>query len=81
MTQTVFLPSPRVPTFYFIGVTTSQSSIMQVFPKWSDILGLGAEIVGYDAPLHASADIYRQIVTHVKQEPLAMGALVTTHKN
>ena len=30
--------------FLFVGVSTGQSSIMQIFPKWSDILGLNAEI-------------------------------------
>jgi shikimate 5-dehydrogenase len=69
-----------VPTVYFIGVTTTQSSIMNVFPKWSDVLGLGAEIVGYDAPIHAHAQVYRSIVRHIKEDPLSMGALVTTHK-
>ena len=29
------------PTFYFVGVTTSKSSIMKVFPKWAEHLGLG----------------------------------------
>ncbi len=70
----------RVPTLYFVGVTTAQSSIMKVFPKWSDILGLGAEIVGYDAPIHAPDEVYRAIVRHIKEDPLSMGALVTTHK-
>lgn len=31
------------PTFYFIGVTTEQSSIMRVFPKWAELLGLDAQ--------------------------------------
>ncbi|MBP8973185.1 MAG: shikimate dehydrogenase [Anaerolineae bacterium] len=70
----------RVPTMYFIGVTTRQSSIMKVFPRWSDVLGLGAEIDGYDAPLHAPPEHYRAIVEHIKHDPLSMGALVTTHK-
>ncbi len=70
----------RVPTMYFVGVTTRQSSIMKVFPKWSDVLGLGAQIDGYDAPLHAPAEHYRAIVEHIKSDPLSMGALVTTHK-
>ena len=65
---------------YFIGVTTTRSSIMRVFPEWSDILGLGAAIVGYDAPIHAPAETYRFIVRHIKEDPLSMGALVTTHK-
>jgi len=69
-----------VPTMYFIGVTTSQSSIMRVFPRWSEILGLGAQIVGYDAPMHAPAGTYRAIVEHIRDDPLSMGALITTHK-
>jgi shikimate dehydrogenase len=72
---------PRtVPTMYFVGVTTSRSSIMKVFPLWSDILGLGARIEGYDAPIHAPAENYRAIVRHIKSDPLSKGALVTTHK-
>jgi len=72
---------PRtIPALYFIGVSTTQSSIMKVFPKWSDILDLGAELVGYDAPIHAPAETYRSIVRHIKEDPLSMGALVTTHK-
>ena len=78
--QTDVLERRTVPTIYFIGVTTTKSSIMKVFPKWSDILGLGAEIVGYDAPIHAPPEVYRAIVRHIKQDPLSMGALVTTHK-
>ena len=72
---------PRtVPTLYFVGVTTTKSSIMRVFPRWSEVLGLGAEIVGYDAPIHAPAEVYEAIVRHIKEDPLSMGALVTTHK-
>ncbi len=69
-----------VPTLYFIGVTTGKPSIMKVFPRWSEILGLGAAIAGWDAPIHAPAEIYRVIVDHIKQDVLSMGALVTTHK-
>jgi shikimate 5-dehydrogenase len=81
----VTAPSPALqrrtlPTIYFVGVTTKKSSIMKVFPRWSQILGLGAEIAGYDAPLHAPDEIYRTIVRHIKEDPLSMGALVTTHK-
>jgi shikimate dehydrogenase len=70
----------KKPTMYFIGVTTSKSSIMQIFPKWVDILGIDAQLVGYDAPLHAPARVYEEIVQHVKNEALVKGALVTTHK-
>ena len=65
---------------YFIGVTTGSSSILQIFPRWADILGIDAELVGHDLPLDATPDQYREIVQHIKTEPLARGALVTTHK-
>lgn len=74
------LVTRSVPTMYFIGVTTAHSSIMRVFPRWSEILGLGAQIVGYDAPIHAPAETYRAIVEHIKNDPLSLGALITTHK-
>jgi hypothetical protein len=39
----------KKPTMYFIGVTTSKSSIMKVFPYWAESLGLGTcEIKGID---------------------------------
>lgn len=69
------------PTLYFIGVTTTKSSIMKVFPAWADYLGLkGAVIKGIDFPLHAAPDAYRGAVTFIRNDPLSLGALVTTHK-
>ena len=66
---------------YFIGVTTGQSSIMRLFPEWVTILGLGdAELVGVDLPIHADRDRYRRAVNQIKDDPLSLGALVTTHK-
>ncbi|MDR2185321.1 MAG: shikimate dehydrogenase [Treponema sp.] len=70
----------QVPTFYFIGVTTGQSSIMRVFPKWGKALGLNAIISGIDLPLHAPPEQYRETVDFLKHDPLSLGALVTTHK-
>lgn len=67
-------------TMYFIGVTTTKSSIMRVFPAWSDALGLGAVITGIDLPLDADPDRYREVVEFIKADPLSEGALVTTHK-
>ena len=69
------------PTLYFIGVTTTKSSIMKVFPAWAAHLGLkDAVIKGIDFPLHADAVSYRQAVEFIKHDPLSLGALVTTHK-
>lgn len=73
--------SAKQPTIYFIGVTTTQSSIMKVFPKWAQALGLkDACIKGIDLPLHAPAEQYREVVDFIKNDPLSLGALVTTHK-
>lgn len=78
----MFPYSPAIqPTMYFIGVTTTRSSIMKVFPLWAKELGLGdAVIKGVDLPLHASAEAYREVVAFIRQDPLSFGALVTTHK-
>ena len=64
----------------FVGVTTSSSSIMTVFPVWSEILGLDADLVGLDLPLDASTDQYRAAVEEIRADPACAGALVTTHK-
>jgi shikimate 5-dehydrogenase len=66
---------------YFIGVTTRQSSINQVFPRWAEELGLGdCALRGLDFPLHADPQSYRAAVKFIKEDPLSLGALVTTHK-
>ena len=80
MTNALALQTQSQPTMVFIGVTTGKSAMMQVFPRWSNVLGLGAQLVGYDAPLHADTDVYRAIVEHIKHDPHTMGGLVTTHK-
>ena len=75
------LVAAHEPTIYFIGVTTGQSSILSVFPRWAAELKLGpSKIVGIDLPLHASQEAYRRVVSFIKADPLSRGALVTTHK-
>lgn len=73
------MTSPR-PTMYFIGVTTGASSMMKIFPRWMDILGIDAALVGIDLPLNAPAETYRTVVQRIKDEPHTRGALVTAHK-
>lgn len=69
------------PTMYFIGVTTGSSSIRTVFPHWVNELGRGeVRLEGIDLPLHAPAEDYRRVVEFVQNDPLSLGALVTTHK-
>lgn len=64
----------------FVGVTTGSSSIMTVFPRWSQALGLDAALVGVDLPLDAPAERYRAAVRDMRDDETCAGALVTTHK-
>ncbi len=74
------VPKP-VPTFYFIGVTTTKSSIMKIFPHWTRELGHPEVVMeGVDLKLHDTADAYRHAVLQIKQDPNSLGALVTAHK-
>ena len=75
-----YIPATQ-PTIYFIGVTTGSSSIMKVFPKWAKALHLDdAVIKGMDFQPHSDPESYREAVTFIKNDPLSLGALVTTHK-
>ena len=76
------LPSKAIqPTIYFIGVTTEKSSIMKVFPRWAEALGLkNAVIKGIDLEIHADPQVYRDVVEFIRNDELSLGALVTTHK-
>lgn len=73
-------PSTK-PTMIFIGVTTGQSSINRIFPRWAEALGLGdCALHGLDFRLHDEPALYREAVDCIKHDPLTLGALVTTHK-
>lgn len=69
------------PTMYFIGVSTSHSSIMRVFPLWMKELGRPeVQLVGVDLKLHDEPENYRKAVARIKYDPLCVGGLVTSHK-
>ncbi len=69
------------PTFYYIGVTTTQSSIIKVFPKWAEYLGIGGTlIVGINCQIHDDPEVYRKVVEFIKKDKNSLGALVTSHK-
>ena len=75
------LPPATQPTMYFVGVTTGESSIMGVFPRWAEYLELGGCVLkGIDLDIHDSTANYRRVVDFIKKDPLSLGALVTTHK-
>jgi shikimate 5-dehydrogenase len=70
-----------LPTLYFIGVTTGKSSIMKVFPAWAKYLRLETAVIkGIDFKLHDDPAAYREAVAFIRDDPLSLGALVTTHK-
>lgn len=72
---------PPERRFSFIGVTTGRSAIMRVFPAWAAHLGFdGVAMRGHDLPIHAEPSRYREVVSALKEDPLDLGALVTTHK-
>ncbi|WP_222721583.1 shikimate dehydrogenase family protein [Actinomadura sp. HBU206391] len=65
----------------FVGVLTAGSSIMKVFPRWAQALGLPTRrLAGHDLPLDASDADYRTLVAAIRDDPAHLGALVTTHK-
>jgi shikimate 5-dehydrogenase len=68
--------------FVFVGVTTGSSSIVRIFPRWRDVLGLPSdvELVGRDIPLGAPAEAFRETVAWLRDDAANLGALVTTHK-
>jgi Shikimate 5-dehydrogenase len=79
--MSVSLLPAEAPTIHFIGVSTSQSSIMKVFPEWAAQLGIdGASIHGIDLPLNAPPESYREVVNFIRNDSESQGALVTTHK-
>lgn len=69
------------PYFVFVGVTTGESSIMRVFPRWMQaLLRPEIQICGIDHRLHDERERYRETLRRVKNDPLCLGGLVTTHK-
>ncbi|ALG07254.1 shikimate dehydrogenase family protein [Kibdelosporangium phytohabitans] len=65
----------------FVGVSTGESSIRRIFPVWAEILGLPTrELTGFDLPVGAARDDYRDVITRIAADPEIPGALITTHK-
>lgn len=53
---------------------------MDLFPLWSDALGLEAQIRGIDLAIGAHREDVRSSIETLVNDPEARGALVTTHK-
>jgi shikimate dehydrogenase len=78
--MTTASPETARGTLVFIGVDTRGSSIMRLFPRWAELLGLDARIEGWDLRLGADAATYRDTVGRLAADPGIAGALVTSHK-
>ena len=68
-------------TFTFIGVTTAQSSINRIFPRWMAELGRPDVVLeGVDLRLHDDPGVYRAVIQRIKDDATALGGVVTSHK-
>ena len=65
---------------WFVGVSTSGSRAIGLFPRWCAALGIDAELVPVDLPLGAPAEAHRRLVANLGADQEAVGAVVTTHK-
>ena len=75
------IQTKTVPTFYFIGITTGKSTINKVFLRWMEILGKPeVNLEGVDHTLRDDQQAYRATVAPIKNDPLSLGGLVTSHK-
>lgn len=65
----------------FVGVSTADSSIMRIFPRWAAELGIpDCRLVGEDVPLGAPPEVHRSLVRGIAADHEHRGALVTSHK-
>ena len=47
------LHEAKIPTMYFIGVSTGQSSSKNIFPEWAKTLKIApARLIGIDLKIH-----------------------------
>ncbi|MFN8442539.1 MAG: shikimate dehydrogenase [Caldilineaceae bacterium] len=54
---------------------------MRIFPRWMEVLGRPEVVIeGIDHRLHDDPEAYRTTVAQIKEDPLCIGGLVTTHK-
>jgi shikimate dehydrogenase len=71
---------PMKEWLHFIGVSTTGSSIFDLFPRWARLLALDADIAGRDIPLGAEPEQYHAAVAEIAGDASIRGALVTAHK-
>jgi shikimate 5-dehydrogenase len=67
-------------SIYFAGISTGGSAVRKVFPGWMELLGVDAELETVDIPAGSPASPYWDFVSRVKDDPSALGAVITAHK-
>jgi shikimate dehydrogenase len=65
---------------WFVGVSTRASAIHRLFPYWADALGVEADLIGVDLPLHSQPSTYESLVQQIVDTCGLAGAVVTSHK-
>lgn len=65
---------------HFLGITTGGSAVRKVFPAWMGLLGIDAELTTTDLPAGSSAASYRDFFGMIRDDPAALGAVITAHK-
>src|SRR5271170_2902707 len=66
--------------FYFIGVNSKQSLMVQILPVWAEALTVEIDLLNIDLPLDTSAAQYRKVIIDLKKDTKAIGSVVTSHK-
>lgn len=64
----------------FIGVSTQQSFVNQVFARWVNALGITSDLICIDIELDAPQGCYDEVLSRIKSAQEIRGALVTSHK-
>jgi shikimate 5-dehydrogenase len=64
----------------FVGVTTRQSRIHELFPHWMSALGRDVHLQGVDLALDSPREAYRRLVRWIAADESIIGAVVTSHK-
>jgi shikimate 5-dehydrogenase len=65
---------------FFLGVSTSGSSVPRVMPGWSRALNVDIELETVDLPVGVAPSAYHDLLDRLRADANALGLVVTTHK-
>jgi shikimate 5-dehydrogenase len=71
---------PDRPLILFVGINTSGSVAHAVFSRWAAELGQPWVLRGIDLPAGTPPATFRNLVSAMRRNPAAHGAVVTAHK-